>query len=381
MSSKFNSITSKKLTIFVILAVPFCAVIFLMIAAGSGQVTQAPTQAKIHKVFVQPSVLETSHQQKKMVYGQVESSTQSNLGFELSGKVIDVFVDEGDVLTPNMLLAKLDISRLEASKAEINASLARTQADLRLAKLSLKRVTELVAKNLESQQKLDEVTELTSSAAALVKEIQAKKSSLQLEVEKSSLYASENSIVVSRPIDRGSVVAVGQTVFSVQHENTFEVRIGMPQDQAFALQVGQIHTLYYSDQALTGKIKSIAKQRKRDTRTIDVIFNIEIPHNLPLLSGDLVAFEYSQNTPEAGVWVDKQALTSGIRGLWTIFVVPSTGQHTVNSKSVEILYAEKNKVFVRGNIAPSDWLVVSGGHRLVPGQLVQAVASNTTSSQ
>lgn len=362
-----------------VLVVTFAALILLMMAAGSGQVIEPPQHAKIHKVPVQQLELLNRHQQSRMAYGKVEASIQSNLGFELSGRITEILVDEGDNLNKGTLLARLDTSRLEASKREINATLARTEADLRLATLSLKRVTELVDKKLESKQKLDEITESTASAAALVSEIKAKKDTLQLEIDKSVLYAAHTSTVLSQPVDVGTVVAAGQTIFSVQKNKAFEVRIGMPQDQAFTLEQGQTHKLFYGNHTLSAKVKSIAKQRKSNTRTIDVIFSIDVPTDLSLLPGDLVSFTYHKEVHESGAWVPKQALTSGIRGLWTLFVVPATGQHAVSSKSVEILYSEQDKVFVRGAIKQSDWLVTKGGHRLVPGQLVQAVPTQEAS--
>jgi RND family efflux transporter MFP subunit len=358
--------------VMLVLAVTFAALILLMMAAGSGQVTEPPQQAKIHKVTVQQLELLNHHQQSRMTYGKVEASIQSNLGFELAGRITEILADEGDTLNKGALLAKLDTSRLEASKKEINATLARTEADLRLASLSLKRVTELVDKKLESKQKLDEITESTASAAALVSEIKAKKDTLQLEIEKSALYAPHPLTVLSQPVDVGTVVAAGQTIFSVQQNNVFEVRMGMPQDQAFALEQGQTHKLLYGNHTLFAKVKSVAKQRQLNTRTIDVIFSIDVPTDLSLLPGDLVNFTYQQVVNESGAWVPKEALTSGIRGLWTLFVVSSTGQQAVSSKSVEILYSEQGKVFVRGAIKQGEWLVTKGGHRLVPAQLVHA---------
>lgn len=379
MNSHSKIKNPKRLMIVLTLAIPLIALVLLMMAAGSGQVVPPPQQAKIHEVPVQQIILQSSHQQQRIVYGNVEATSQSNLGFELSGKVTNILVDEGDILSKGTVLAELDTKRIDASMGELNATLERTQADLRLAQLSLKRVKELVSKNLESKQKLDEVTESTASAEALVNEIIAKKLSLQILLDKSVLYANEASTVLSQPIDKGTVVTAGQTIFTVQVANAFEVRIGMPQDQAFTLQVGQTHSLVYANTPLQGTVKSIAKQRKLNTRTIDVIFTLDVPNGLSLLPGDLVSFQYQQEVAESGAWVPKQALTSGIRGLWTLFVVAQVGEQKVSSKSVEILYSQQNKVFVRGAIKRNDWLIVNGGHRLVPEQIVRAVPSSNIS--
>lgn len=377
MSTDITVNKPKRWVIFLALAIPLIAVVLLMFAAGSGQVAAPPTQAKVHAVQVQPIKLLTSHLQERVAYGRVEASTQSQLGFELSGKLVDLYVDEGDVVSKGTLLAKLDTTRLMSTMGELDATLARTQADLRLANLSLKRVNELVAKKLESKQKLDEITESTASAIALVNEIKAKKQSLQIELDKSYLYANADLIILTQPIDKGAVVSAGQTVFIVQQENSLEVRVGLPQEHAFSLKMHSLHDLFVGERTLQATVKSIGKRRQPNTRTVDVIFSIvdlsETP-TLMLLPGDLVGFAYQQRVNEVGTWVPKQALTSGIRGLWTLFVVSEPGQQQVRSKSVEILYSRDDAIYIRGGLNEQDWFVVSGGHRLVPSQTVNAQA-------
>lgn len=367
--------TKKSILIGLSLVIPFSMVVYLMIAAGSGQVAVPPENAKIHKVQVQMIEPQNSHLQQRLVFGRVESSNRADLGFELSGKVTEMLVDEGDVVSAGQLLGKLDTARLDASMRELTATLARTQADLRLAKLSEQRTTELVRKKLESNQRLDEAVETSAAAEAVVDEILAKKLTLQVELDKSWLYANSDAIVLARPVDAETVVAAGQPVLTVQQSNAFEVRLGLAQNQAFAMTRGQKHDLIFANTTLQGTIKSIANQRTQNTRTVDVIFNLEIADSISLIPGDLVSFKYTEKVDEAGVWVPKQSLSTGIRGLWNVFVVADVGQQKLVSKSAEILYSEDDKSFVQGPFNRGDLIVINGTQRLVPGQKVDAIAS------
>ncbi|TRY31424.1 efflux RND transporter periplasmic adaptor subunit [Aliiglaciecola sp. M165] len=372
-----NTNLSRPAVIAIAIIIPMLAVVGLMVAAGSGQVATPPSHAKVHRVEIIQLTPEQAYQQQQLAYGRVEAANLSNLGFELSGKLQTILVDEGDTIVAGQLVASLDTQRIDASMKELEAALQRARADARLAKQSQDRVKELVEKKLESTQRLDEVNESAQATLALVEETQARINTLKVELDKSQLRASFDGTIVSRPVDAGTVVSAGQAVLVAQQKSAYDARIALSSDHIKDLAVGQQHTLSANDVLLSGRIKSIATTRQLDTRTIDVIFSLE-PNGLHLLPGDLVALTYSKQVNEEGVWVPKQALSSGIRGLWTLFTVNGKGQKTVTSRSVEVLYSGETHSFVRGAISAEDWMIVNGAQRLVPGQLVEAVESPVT---
>ncbi|WJG09990.1 efflux RND transporter periplasmic adaptor subunit [Aliiglaciecola sp. LCG003] len=369
--------SSKSLLIATAIIIPLISVAGLMIAAGSGQVAAPPITAKVHRVAVIKLAPQQSYQQQQMAYGRIESANIANLGFELAGKVEQLLVDEGDFIQAGQLIARLDTQRIDASMKELDAALQRAKSDARLAKQSQQRVAELVAKKLESSQRLDEVNESYQRSSAQVAETQARINTLQVELSKSQLLASFDGTVVSRPVDPGTVISAGQPVFQVQQASQYDARIALSSDRAFALKIGQSHDLLVNAEQVSGVVKSIASTRQLNTRTIDVIFSLGDILDSRLLPGDLVGLTYSKQVSEYGAWVPKEALSSGIRGLWTLFTVPGKGQQSVTSRSVEVLYSGQTHSFVRGALSADDWMVVSGAHRLVPGQVVEAVESAT----
>ncbi|MEL7225098.1 MAG: hypothetical protein AAGL17_09560, partial [Cyanobacteria bacterium J06576_12] len=108
-----------------------------------------------------------------------------------------------------------------------------------------------------------------------------------------------------------------------------------------------------------------------------------------------------------GFWLPRSALTQGIRGLWTCYVVVPANEYrelaeegtfveepdatnektstqgdylVVEPRSVEIIQQQttgdgpntSTRVLVRGTLEPGDQVVTSGVHRLVPRQRVTA---------
>ena len=349
----------------------------LMKAAGAGQVPAGPESPFAQNVDVIKVERTQSYTRLVKVVGRVEASKQASLGFELGGTLLLATVDEGDRVTKGQLLAELDTQRLEAQIREIEAGVARAKADARLAKLSENRVASLVKQKLESPQRLDETREATQAAQALVREIEARKDSVVVEFAKSKILSPFDGTILSRPVDPGSVVGQGMTIFTIQQDAGTEVRMAMSADKAFRLTKGQQYELFLGKQAFSGKLKSIANARTINTRTVDAIFEINtVSDDLQtpvVLPGDLLTLLLPTETDIAGYWVPKSALTNGIRGMWNLFTVADTeGEQSLFSKSVNVLYSDETKAYVSGSLNAQDYVILHGGHRLVPNQKVSA---------
>lgn len=368
---------NKWLMITLVLVLPFLGLIALVVSAGSGQVIAPPVSAKVHEVEVVRLTFQESYLQERVAYGRVESAQRIDAGFELAGTVQSVLVDEGQTFVKGQLLAKLDTQRLDARMQELNAAMARAEADARLANLSEKRVRELVVRNLESAQRKDETREATLSAEALVTEIKARKASLQVDLDKSMLLAPFAGSVLVSTIDPGTVVAAGQHILNLQQGGQLEARIALPADDAKGLLVNGQYRLLKGAKELSAKLKSIATQRTLDTRTVDIRFELDAQQSA-VMPGDLLAHVYTKEFQEQGVWIPKQALSSGVRGLWTLFTVDGEGSQRISSKSVEVLHVEKQQAFVRGALKQGDLLVINGVQRLVPDQAVKANVITST---
>jgi hypothetical protein len=124
-------------------------------------------------------------------------------------------------------------------------------------------------------------------------------------------------------------------------------------------------------------VTSIAANRRLATQTVDVVFTLE-DSEYQTLSGDLVSLQLNLPVDERGAWVSRQALSSGVRGLWTLYIVESAeGKDHVTPRSVEVLYSFKDKVFIRGPVRNGERYVVAGSHKLTPDQIVNVRLAET----
>jgi RND family efflux transporter MFP subunit len=360
----------KKYLIWLIPSIALVALVLLMKASGNGQTQLPPTEVKKLLVNVMPIEWHEQYVQQRLVVGRAEAPQTAAMGFELSGSVVDIFVDDGQAVVAGQILAKLDEQRLRAQMNELSAILNRAKSEANLAEISLNRVIELVDKKLEPVQRLDEATESVNVATAFVEEILARKQTLFVEIEKTKLLAPFDGSVVSRLVDKGTVVGAGQTLFNLQQSGQLEVRFALSSDYVDKFTLEQVITVSTQSRQILGKIKSIAQQRRLDTRTVDVIVSLT-EQNLSILPGDLLYIAISSDINAQGFWVPRGALVSGVRGLWSLFVVEVVdGEQQLVPKLVEMLHADDKKSFVRGALQDGMPVVVEGVQRLVPGQKV-----------
>ena len=360
----------KKHLIWLIAFIALAALILLMKASGNGQTQQPPTEARKHLVNVMPIEWHQQYVQKRLVVGQAEAPQTASIGFDLAGSVVNILVDEGQRVVQGQILAELDDQRLTAKMSELSAILNRANSEANLAELSLKRIVKLVDKKLESAQRLDESIESVNAAKAFVDEVLARKQTLRVEISKTKLLAPFDGSVVSRLVDKGTVVSAAQTLFKLQQNGQLEVRFALSADYVDKFSLDQVMTVSTKTNRTLGKVKSIAQQRRLDTRTVDVIISLT-EQNLSILPGDLLHIDISSDISAQGFWVPRKALVSGIRGLWSLFTLEVIdGEYQLMAKLVEMVHADDKNVFVRGALKDGEYVVIEGVQRLVPGQQV-----------
>ena len=370
----------KKYLIWLLPFIALTALVLLMKASGNEQHQQSPAETKKVLVNVMPIEWHEQYVQKRLVVGRAEAPQTTAIGFDQGGSVVDIFVDDGQAVEQGQTLAVLDNQRFKAQMNELTAILNRAKSEANLAELSLKRVVELVAKKLESAQRLDESTESVNAAKAFVDEILARKQTLLVEIGKTKLLAPFNGSVVGRLVDKGTVVSTGQTLFNLQQNGQLEARFALSADHVNKFSIDQVIAVTTKTNQTLGKIKSIAQQRRLDTRTVDMIISLTEP-NLSILPGDLLHIDISSNIDAQGFWVPRKALVSSVRGLWSLFTVEDIdGEQQLVVKLVEVVHADDKKAFVRGALKEQVSVVIEGVHRLVSGQKVTINDSTLTLS-
>ena len=153
--------------------------------------------------------------------GTLQPLTQVDISSELSGVVRTVAVEENDLVRKGDVLAELDTTRLAAQVegAEASAKAAAARVDdarttLVESKQALARQQQLSTRGMVADQALETATATRDRADSAVKIAeanlaiaQAELKQRQTDVEKSTIYAPIDGIVLTRSVDPGQTVA------------------------------------------------------------------------------------------------------------------------------------------------------------------------------
>ena len=369
-----------------------------------------------------------SYQVSRTYTGEIAALRTSNLGFSRSGEIETVLVREGDRITKGQSLAKLDIRNLQTQRQQLVAEKARAQAQLeelqRGARFEEIDAFKAGAKDLEQQlqlkekqrsrreflyqegaiskedldgfsfeegslqarfnQALSNLAELENGTRpeqiaaqqATVQELEARIADIDVTIDKSTIKAPFTGIVATRELDEGTVVNSGQSVVRLMENSLPEARIGMPNSVANKLTIGSSQSLKLGSQTYQATVASILPEVNSNTRTQIVVFNLDRSAISQINPGQTVRLELIQEIDTDGYWLPTDALTRGIRGLWTCYVLSEsedTANYQVKQHSIEIIHQKGDRALVRGTLQPGDQIVANGTHRLVPGQQVKVV--------
>ena len=303
--------------------------------------------------------------------GLITARRQSALGFPAGGQIAEILVDLGDRVEAGQALAYLDTralqAQLEAARADIRV--ARAQADL--ADVTLNRQQRLVERGHVSGQTLDEAQASYDAALARIQAAQAARDTLQVQIELATLTAPFPGVVTDRAFDEGASVGAGVPVLTLVENTALELRVGLPTADAARLVVGERYEVELnSGESLPVTLRAITQVIETRARTVSAVF--DVPADAQTSSGAVGRLALDHALDERGFWASAGALSEGRRGLWSVYALAPSGDHFVlESRPVEILHSEGDRVYLRGAVDDGQHILTTGVHRVAPGQPVR----------
>lgn len=246
-------------------------------------------------------------------------------------------------------------------------------AQLELAKLNQQRINTLLAQSLVSQREADDARLTLEATQARLETTQASVRNAEIVIEKSELRAPFDAVVSKRIREPGSIVGPNVPIMRLVSVGEREAHVGISPKFANMAVIGESYTLFVEDKPISARLRSIGADV--DPQTLTVLAVLTLPKEQPVRVGQTVALEFEERVSETGGWLPITALLEGDKGLWTVLVTKedATGELTTARESVEVVYSEGERVFVRGTVADDTNVVASGMQRLSPGSPVDIV--------
>jgi len=300
--------------------------------------------------------------------GIVAARVQSDLGFRVSGKVLERLVDTGQTVRRGQALMRIDPRDLGLAMRAQEEAVAAANARVRQTSQEESRYRELVAKGAVSRSAYDKVKADADSARAELNAAQAQADVARNQTSYAVLLADADGIVVDTLAEPGQVVAAGQVVVRVAHAGPREAIIEFPETLRPAIGSTGRATLYGSGQIGSAQLRQLSDAASRQTRTFEARYVLAGPlADAPL--GATVAIQLSDGQLDKALQVPIGAIFDSGKGPGVWIVEGETP--SVTWRAVKIARLSDEAAVVAGELKAGDRIVALGAHLLREGEPVR----------
>lgn len=302
---------------------------------------------------------------------------------QVSGQLMQLAFQEGQLVQKNDFLAQIDPRPFQAALMQAEGQLARDQAQLEEARIDLKRYETLVAQDSIAQQQYDAQKATVHQDEGIVKTDQAAIDTAKLNLAYSHIVAPLSGRVGLRQVDPGNYVQTSDPngVVVITQIDPISVIFTLPEDNVQKvlqrMQSGAILQVTAFDRSgatrlATGKLLTIDNQIDPTTGTVKLraLFDNK---ELSLFPNQFVNVRLLIDQLHDATVVPSSAILRGAPGTY-VYVV--NADKTVAVRPVTLGPAQGDRQSVTAGLEPGDVVVTDGSDRLREGAKVSLPGSD-----
>ncbi len=329
--------------------------------------------------------------------GYVTPRRRATVAAKITGRVTDVLIDEGMVVTRGQVLATLDDSdarkRLAATRADrdvARAGLDEVEVNLADARRTLRRVQDLRSDGVSSQQDVDSATTAVAALEARLvvarRNLEAAEAQLavaQHDLENYVIRSPFAGVVVSKDAQPGEMVSPisaggGYTrtgIATIVDMSSLEIEVDVNESYIARVHPGQEADAVldaYPDWHIPATVRTVIPTADRQKATVKV--RLTFDHLDPRLLPDMgikVAFREGRSESAEGHAARAVVAAAAVRGSGSDTVVFVLDGDHVERRAVTLGPEEGDEVQVVAGLTPGERVVVDGPPELEDGQAVR----------
>jgi RND family efflux transporter MFP subunit len=230
--------------------------------------------------------------------GDIQALFEAPIHARVSGYVRDWRYDIGARVKAGDVLATIEAPEIIAQFEQAKGELAKSQANLQIARVTSRRWSALRAPKAVSQQSVDEKESDVSAKEAEVASAKANVDRLSALKGFTEVVAPFDGIVTARNVDIGALVSgesgIGKELFRIADVHNVRVYVRVPQIFASQLRTGEtalLRLLQYPDRKFKAKIVATSNSISKESRTLLVQLLADNPEEY-LLPGSFVEVRF-----------------------------------------------------------------------------------------
>lgn len=345
----------------VILASPF-----LLVACGG----KSQPDPRLDAPLVRVATVQGAGIASRSFSGTVAARVQSDLGFRVSGKVLERLVDAGQTVKKGQPLLRMDPVDLKLAAAAQQESVTAAKALAKQASEDEARYRDLRGTGAISASAYDQAKAAADTANAnLSAAIAQARVSLNATLY-TELVADADGVVMETLVEPGQVVSAGQIVVRLAHAGPREAVIQLPETLRPAIgSVGQATLFGQQKIELPTTLRQLSDTTDRITRTFEARYVLEGQLAKAPLGTTVTIKIPDDQFAASSLQVPMGAIYDAGKGagVWVINGNPAR----VSWRSVTIQRLRDDGALVTGDIQQNDQIVALGAHLLHDGMAVR----------
>ena len=344
-----------------------CLLPLVLTACGDSSTVDDP---RTHAPLVRPGTVQGSSDTSRSFTGVVAARVQGDLGFRVSGKVLERLVDTGQTVKRGQPLMRLDPIDLGLQARAQQESVIAARARAKQTADDEARYRSLVAAGAISASAYDQIKAAADTAKAQLSAAEAQADVARNASGYAVLLADSDGVVVETLAEPGQVVSPGQPVVRLARAGQREAIVHLPETLRPAAGSTAQATLYgNTTDAVTAKLRLLSDSADRMTRTFEARYVLEgALANVPI--GSTVTLRITEGTTQGqGLQVPIAAVYDPGQGtgVWVIAGTPAK----VAWRPVQVLGLSDDTVQVAGDLKVGEQIVALGAQLLREGEEVR----------
>ena len=344
------------------------AVLALLLGACAAESAPDPrTQAPL----VRTTLVHDAGAASRAFTGVVAARIQSDLGFRVSGKLLERFVDTGQTVKKGQRLARIDPADLNLAAHAQQEAVAAARAMARQTAADETRYRNLRERGVVSASAHDATKAAADAAAAQLRAVEAQAAVARNASSYATLVADADGVVMETLVEPGQVVGAGQVVVRVAHAGPREAIVQLPETLRPALgSIGRA-TLFGSGAAsVPVQLRQLSDAADPLTRTFEARYVLDGElADAPLGTTVTVRLADVRATAPKALEIPIGALLDAGKGPG-VWVISGQPDH-VTWRPVTVVRVDDEHAYLSGQIGQGDRIVSLGAHLLREEQQVR----------
>lgn len=302
--------------------------------------------------------------------GEVRGRYESQLAFQVNGKIIKRNIELGSVINAGDVLMQIDPKDIQQTVNSTSAQVSSAESQLRLAESNLNRYRQLYEQGAVGRMVYDQYVSAYEVAMASVQQASAQYTQGANQLDYSLLRADKPGVISAITAEMGQVVSAGQPVLTLVQDGEREVEISVPENRIEEMRKAQqIKVTFWalSNVATDGSVREISPMADPVTRTYKVRISLLNPPPEIKLGMTAAVTLLSSNTQQT-VTIPLAAIyqNGDTPAVWVV-----TG-NTIILRPIKIGQFGDGTIQVLEGLRQGDRIVTAGVQKLKEGQKVKA---------